>query len=106
VGLSWLVLMAFVRLSTSPIVFPQPLGVAPAFDMIQSWLERPNAVVVQPTPRHLYLLRQLLEPLGTAGNLSTDAYLAALAIEHGAVLYSTDRDFARFPGLRWENPIT
>jgi PIN domain/Plasmid pRiA4b ORF-3-like protein len=76
-----------------------------ALDLVGSWLAQPCATVVHPTSRHAPVLRQLLEPLGTAGNLTTDAHLAALAIEHGAELCSTDTDFSRFAGLNWINPL-
>ena len=76
-----------------------------ALDLVDGWLAQPCVTVVHPTSRHAPVLRQLLEPLGTAGNLTTDAHLAALAIEHGAELCSTDMDFSRFVGLRWTNPL-
>ena len=102
---AWIVLLAFVRLVTNPRVFGAPLDVEEALDLVDSWLEQPNAVVLHPTDRHGALLRELLAPLGAAGNLTTDAHLAALAVEHGAELCSADRDFARFPGLRWRDPL-
>ncbi len=102
---TWVVLLAFVRLSTNPRVFEKPLEPAEAFDIVEGWLAQPCATVVHPTERHSALLRELLEPLGTAGNLTTDAHLAALAIEHGAELCSCDADFSRFPGLRWRDPL-
>jgi hypothetical protein len=102
---AWIVLLAFIRLSTSPRVFEHPLEVADAFDVVDGWLGQPCATIVHPTNRHPALLRELLEPLGSAGNLTTDAHLAALAIEHGADLCSADSDFSRFPGLRWHDPL-
>jgi len=102
---SWSVLLAFLRLGTNPRVFDTPLEPIEAFDLVDSWLAQPNVTVVHPTERHSALLRELLEPLGVAGNLVADAHLAALAIEHGAELCSADADFSRFPGLRWENPL-
>jgi hypothetical protein len=104
-ALAWVVLLAFIRLTTSSRVFRSPLTLSEAFDLVDSWLAQPCATVVHPTSRHAPVLRQLLEPLGTAGNLTTDAHLAALAIEHGAELCSTDLDFSRFAGLRWTNPL-
>ena len=95
----------FVRLSTRAHVFTHPLDGAEAFDIVEGWLAQPCAVVVHPTERHLEVLRGLVEPLGTAGNITTDAHLAALAVEHGAEICSADSDFARFPGLRWTNPL-
>jgi toxin-antitoxin system PIN domain toxin len=76
-----------------------------AFDLVASWLDQPPATIVHPGPRHLQLLRELLDPLGTGGNLTSDAHLAAMAIEHRAELYSSDTDFARFDGLKWRNPL-
>jgi toxin-antitoxin system PIN domain toxin len=104
VAFAWVVLLAFLRLGTNPSVFEAPLGPDEALDLIEGWLDQPPATVVNPTEAHPRVLRDLLEPLGTGGNLTTDAHLAALAIEHGATLVSFDRDFGRFPGLRWEEP--
>lgn len=105
VGFAWVVLLAFLRLGTNPRVFRDPLHPREALDLIEEWLAQPCAAVVEPTDRHPAILRELLEPLGTAGNLTTDAHLAALAIEHGAELCSSDADFSRFPGLRWTDPL-
>lgn len=105
VAFTWTVLLAFVRLVTQPRVFESPLTAGEALELVDSWLAQPCATVVHPTSRHTAVLRDLLEPLGTAGNLTTDAHLAALAIEHGAELCSADADFSRFPGLRWANPL-
>lgn len=99
------VLLAFLRLSTNPRIFEQPLSMDRAFDVVQGWVTHPNALILHPGERHLTLVRQLLRPLGTAGNLVTDAHLAALAIEHWAELNSCDADFSRFFGLRWINPL-
>jgi uncharacterized protein len=104
-ALTWVVLLAFIRLTTSPRVFQSPLSTSEALDLVDSWLAQPCVTVAHPTSRHAAVLRDLLEPLGTAGNLTTDAHLAALAIEHGAELCSTDRDFSRFAGLRWADPL-
>jgi hypothetical protein len=105
VGLPWIVLLAFLRLTTRAGVFQKPLSVATAFELIEAWLDRPQVVVPEPTSRHLRILRDLVMSLGTAGNLTSDAHLAALAIEHGAELCSSDHDFGRFAGLRWRNPL-
>lgn len=105
IAFSWGVLLAFLRLSTSPRVFAQPLAGDRALDIVDAWLAQPSATVVHPGDRHAAVLRRLLAPLGTAGNLVSDAHLAALAIEHGAELCSCDTDFARFPGLRWVDPL-
>ena len=104
VGLAWIALLAFVRLSTRADLFPRPLDVGRAMDVVEAWLSAPAAVAVQPTPRHAAVLRGLLAPFGTAANLVNDAHLAALAVEHDAVVVSFDRDLGRFPGVRWEEP--
>ncbi|MGI8929538.1 MAG: TA system VapC family ribonuclease toxin [Candidatus Limnocylindrales bacterium] len=106
IGFAWVALLAFLRLSTLPKVFRAPLSVAQASGLIESWLAQPPVVIVHPGERHAVLLRELLQEVGTAGNLVTDAHLAALAAEHGAVIASADRDFARFPGVRVRNPLT
>jgi len=103
---AWAVLLAFVRLATNPRVFVAPVTVDAALDLVDSWLEQPNVTVIHPTDRHRQVLRELLLALGTAGNLTSDAHLAALSIEHGAELCSGDNDFARFPRVRWSNPLT
>jgi len=100
VGFAWIVLLAFIRLSTLPAVFPSPLDVTTALDVVDAWLSARPAVVVHPTARHAALLRGLLVHTGTAGNLVTDAHLAALAVEHGARVCTFDRDFSRFPGVQ------
>lgn len=105
VGFAWSVLLAFLRLSTRAAVFPRPLAPEESLDLMDSWLSQPCSTVVHPGERHLRILRDLIAPLGTGGNLVTDAHLAALAIEHGAELCSCDSDFSRFPGLRWRNPL-
>lgn len=104
IAFAWVVLLAFVRLSTQARLFEHPLTHAQAFDLVEGWLARPNATVLVPTDRHARLMREFLEPLGTAGNLVNDAHLAALAAEHGAEIVSFDSDFARFPGTRWRQP--
>lgn len=104
VGFAWVALLAFVRIVTRPDVLEAPLPPGAAFDYVEEWLACPPATVVHPTARHLAVLRGLVEPVGTAGNLTTDAHLAALAVEHGAHLVSFDRDFGRFPGLGWRHP--
>lgn len=105
VGFSWTVLLGFVRLTTNPSVVAKPLTAGEALDYLERWLAHPNTTVIEPTTRHPVILRDLLTDSGTAGNLVSDAHLAALAIEHGADLCSADRDFGRFAGLRWVNPL-
>ena len=104
IGFAWVVLLAFLRLSTRPGLFPRPLTLDEAAGAVELWLAQPAAVTLAPTDRHLQLLRGLLAGSGTAANLVNDAHLAALALEHGAALVSFDRDFARFEGLRWRSP--
>jgi toxin-antitoxin system PIN domain toxin len=105
VGLPWIVLLAFLRLTTRAGLFQKPLMVETAFDLVDSWLQQPSVTVPEPTSRHLRTLRDLVLPLGTGGNITSDAHLAALAIEYGAEICTTDGDFARFGRLRWRNPL-
>lgn len=105
IGIPWTVLVAFLRLATRPGLFRNPMPLDAAFDVIDSWLEQSTVSVIDPGPRHRAILRRLLSPIGTGGNLTSDAHLAALALEHRAELCSTDRDFERFPGLKWRNPL-
>lgn len=102
VGFGIVVLLAFIRIATNPRVMTAPLSAGEAFDQVEEWLAQPPATVVQPGRRHLPVCRELLEAAGTAGNLTNDAHLAALAIENGATLASFDGDFHRFPGLDLE----
>jgi hypothetical protein len=105
VRFSWVTLWAFLRISTNPRVFEHPLTMAEAEPIVASWLAQPVAGVLDPGDRHWEILRALLADGQTIGPLVTDAALAAIAIEHGATLYTTDRDFARFAGLSWKNPL-
>jgi uncharacterized protein len=105
IAIPWIVSLGFIRLMTHRAVLVEPLDPGRALAHVRSWLDRSNVEVLEPGPRHLQLLDQLLRELGTAGNLSTDAHLAALAIEHRYSLHSNDSDFGRFPGLRWHNPL-
>lgn len=105
VGLPWSVLLGFLRITTNPKIFPNPLEPAAAIGKIDTWLSLANTCLVSEKAEHWEIQRTLLAEAGTAGNLTTDAHLAALAISHGAVLVSCDRDFARFRGLRCENPL-
>jgi toxin-antitoxin system PIN domain toxin len=104
IAFAWVVMLAFLRLSTRPAVFPHPLTIAQATGVVELWLDQPAAVVIHPTARHLSLLRGLLETAGTAANLVSDAHLATLAVEHGAEVVSFDRDFQRFEGVRLRIP--
>jgi uncharacterized protein len=103
VGFAWTTLLAVVRLTTNPAIYEDPLAVDEALDLIAGWLAQPAALVIEPSERHTALLRSLLSDLGAAGNLTSDAHLAALAIEYGATLASFDSDFARFSGLKFED---
>ena len=105
VGIPWAVSCGFIRLMTHPAVLMTPLDPKRAVAHVHSWLERANVEVLDPGPRHLDLLGRLLGSLRVAGNLTTDAHLAALAIEHQCELHSNDGDFGRFSGLRWRNPL-
>ena len=104
VGFTWIVLLAFVRLSTLRSLFPTPLPVTAALDLVDDWLAAPPAIVVHPTTRHATILRGLLSESGSAGNLVSDAHLATLCIEHGARICTYDRDFNRFSGLNVVTP--
>jgi toxin-antitoxin system PIN domain toxin len=105
VGLPWESLLAFCRLTTNPRVFGRPLDIDTAWRQVRAWLDVPVAWIPTPTERHADALGRLLAATNATANLVPDAHLAALAIEHGLTLCTTDGDFARFPGLRWENPL-
>ena len=105
VGVAGPAIFGFVRLVTNRRVLDRPLDVADALARVEEWLDRPHVHFVQPGPRHLKIAFDLLRDVGAAANLTTDAQLAALAIEHQAELHSNDSDFGRFPRLRWSNPL-
>jgi len=105
VCLCWTVLSAFIRIGTNPRVFEHPLSLEQALTRVQSWLDQPCTRIVRPTERHWTVFKQVLTDGQAVANLVTDAHLAALAIEHGCQLASTDSDFARFPKLKWKNPL-
>lgn len=104
VGLPWESLLAFVRLVTNPRVFERPESVRSAWAQVEAWLDAPPSWLPTPSDRHREVLSDLIQS-ATRPGLVADAHLAALAIEHGVVLQTTDGDFARFPGLRWQNPL-
>ena len=106
VGLPWASILAFLRLTTNPRVFERPESMADAWQQAVSWLEAGRVWMPQPGERHQEILGNLLAVPGIHANLVPDAHLAALAIEHGLILCSADGDFARFAGLRWENPLS
>ena len=105
VGLPWSSLLAFLRLVTNPRVFERCEPAADAWRQVEKWLRAAPAWVPQETDRHREVLDGLMQTPGMQGNLVPDAHVAALAVEHGLVLCSTDGDFARFAGLRWQNPL-
>lgn len=104
VGLPWPSLLAFLRVVTNPRFYSRPVRIAMAWDQVETWLNCPVVWIPQPTERHPDVLKPLLDSV-SGPNLVPDAHLAALAIEHGLTVCSTDGDFARFAGLRWENPL-
>ena len=104
VGLSWLVLLAFVRVSTKVGLLPRPLPIDGAMDRVEAWLAAAPAVVVEPGVDHARILSRLVADLGAGGNLVNDAHLAALAVAHRGRIVSYDTDFARFPGVEWIVP--
>ncbi|MGA2469087.1 MAG: type II toxin-antitoxin system VapC family toxin [Solirubrobacteraceae bacterium] len=104
VGLPWMSLLAFLRIATHPRAFARPLTVSSAWAQVEAWLDAPPAWIPAPGERHRALLGGLVQTTPGA-DLVPDAHLAAVAIEHGLTLCSTDGDFARFAGLRWENPL-
>ncbi len=106
VGLPWASLLGFLRIVTNPRLFRRPLSMQEAWGQVSSWLSADASWTPSPTERHAEVLAPLLALPAVLGNLVSDAHLAALAIEHGLTLCSTDGDFARFPGLNWRNPLT
>jgi len=105
VGLTPPVVFAFVRIATNHRMFDPPLSVDEALDRVTTWLEQPHVRMLVPGPRHLEIAFRLLRDIGAAGNLTTDAQLAAFTIENNASLHSNDADFTRFPDLRVQNPL-
>ena len=105
VGLAWAAVLGFIRIVTNRSIVTRSLPVKQAVGTVRSWLELPGVRMIHPGEEHGETLFRLLEELGTAGNLTTDAHLAALAIEYQAEIATTDADFSRFPGLRWFNPV-
>lgn len=105
VGIAGPVLFGFVRISTNRRVFDEPLTVEQALGCVEGWIARPHVQTLVPGPRHIELAFGLLRAAGVAGNLTTDAQIAALALEHGAEVHTADGDFGRFPSVRWRTPI-
>lgn len=105
VCLCWTVICAFIRIGTNPRVFEAPLSIEESVSRVQSWMAQPCIRLIYPTKQHWEILQQLMIDGQAKANLVSDAHLAALAIEHNCELFSTDADFARFPKLKWQNPI-
>ena len=104
IGLPWASILAFMRIVTNPRVFERPEPMAEAWRQIEAWLDVDDVWIPEATPRHRKVLADLVQGI-TRANLVPDAHLAALSIEHGLVVCSSDGDFARFPGVAWENPL-
>lgn len=104
VGFAWVVLLAFIRIGTRPGIFQRPLALDEAMDVVESWLEQPAAVTLEPTARHAAILQGLLVDVGSGGNFVPDAHIATLAVEHSAEIITYDSDFDRFTGVRWRPP--
>lgn len=105
VGVPWVVSTGFVRLMTHPGVLSRPTPPERAVDMVVEWFRSTNIIPLNPGAQHLAVFREMLVAAGVGANLVTDAHIATLAIEHQAEVHSNDSDFARFPGLRWRNPL-
>ena len=105
VGLPWVVILGFLRITTHLRILERPLPPETASQIVDGWLRQPLVGIIQPGPEHWRILRGLLAEAGTAGNLTTDAHLATLALENGAELCSTDGDFGRYKHLNWRNPL-
>jgi len=105
IGLSWVTVRGFILLLTNPRIFQNPYTPAEILASVKTWLEQPHVRMIDPAEQHFTLLAKLIEQFGPAGNLTTGAHLAALAMERGLILQSTEADFARFPGLKWNNPL-
>ncbi|HEY1921978.1 MAG TPA: type II toxin-antitoxin system VapC family toxin [Tepidisphaeraceae bacterium] len=105
VCLCWPVIGAFLRIATNHRVFARPLDITQAVDRVQSWLKQPCVRVIVPTAGHWTAFMRFLVMAQAMGNLVSDAHLAALAVEHGCQMFSSDADFARFRGLKWKNPL-
>ena len=106
IGLAWIVVLAFLRITTHPRIMNNPLSPEKAIDYVESWLRQPQVILLAPGAKHWFILKNLLQAVGTAGNLTSDAHLAALALEQGCTIYSADNDFKRFPGIKHINPLT
>lgn len=104
IGLPTAVTIGFVRITTNARIMQAPLKVSESVAIVRGWLQRANVSTPAPTDRHYEIMEEILSPLPAGGNIVSDAHLAAIAIAHGAEVYSFDRDFGRFAGLRWAEP--
>lgn len=105
IAFAWVTLLGFIRITTNYRIFTNPFTPAEALEITEKWLQLPQIMIVHPIDDHFQQLKASLKSLGTAGNLTTDAHLAAMAISRGLVLHTTDADFSRFPSLKWQNPL-
>lgn len=105
IGIPWAVVLGYIRLMTHPKVFPHPLSPEAALQDVSEWTRLPHVRILNPGQGHLAVLKHMLSVLGSAGNLTTDAHIATLALETGGTIYSNDTDFLRFPGVKVVNPI-
>lgn len=105
VGLAWAVISGFTRLTTSPRLMAPPMQPAQSIGYVREWLSYDHVSAISPGAEHLDLFQRNLDAAGAGADLVPDAHIAALAMEHGAEVHSNDTDFARFPGLRWRNPL-
>ena len=105
IGVPYVVLFGFVRLTTSPRVFAAPMPLATSIGCVREWLQRPHVLAADGGPEHVSATLDLLQKAGGAGNLTTDAQIAAVALHHGATIHTNDSDFRRFPGVRVRNPL-
>jgi hypothetical protein len=105
VGFAWATIVAFLRIGTHPSVFARPLAREEATSIVSEWLARPNVTVLEAGERHWEILSRLVTESQARGPLVPDAHLAALAIEHGAVIHTSDQDFSRFAPARWVDPL-
>ena len=106
IGFTWQSMSGFVRIGTNPKLFARPMSVAEAFGYLEAWLACRASRVFHPGANHLTTFRRLVNSAGTGGNLTSDAHLAAIALEHDGEVVSYDSDFGKFPGLKWFNPVT
>lgn len=105
IGLTWQVVVSVLRITSSPRLLDRPVPIAVLLDQVDLWLRSPAVEVIEPRKDHVQAMRSIAEPLGLAGDVMNDVHLAALALEYGAVVHTADRDFARFKGVRWFNPL-